>query len=75
MGEGAKPFRSAADMQSEADRTVEKVKRDVEEWVEGFNLQEISSKVQDFGRKNPIALALAALTVGVAAGILVRKKL
>ena len=48
-----------------------KVKADVERLVEGFHLEILIKKVEDFGRANPMGLAVTALTLGVAAGILV----
>lgn len=49
-----------------------RVKEDVEQLVQGFDLQAIAKRVEEFGRENPIALALTALTVGVTAGFLLR---
>jgi len=49
-----------------------KVKEDVERLVEGFDLQAIAKRVEDFGRENPVGLALTALTLGVAVGVLMR---
>ena len=48
-----------------------RVKADVEQLVEGFHLEILIKKVEDLGRANPMGLAVTALTLGVAAGILV----
>jgi hypothetical protein len=47
----------------------------VDELMAALDAQELGRKVQAFGRRSPVALMLAALTVGVAAGILLRKKI
>ena len=49
-----------------------KMKADIEGLIEGFNMQAVVERVQEFGRANPLGLALTALTVGVAAGVLMR---
>lgn len=49
-----------------------RVKEDVERLVQGFDLKVITNRVEEFGRENPVGLALTALTLGVAAGILMR---
>ena len=51
-----------------------KVKEDVERLVEGFDLQAIAKRIEGFGRENPVGLALTALTLGVAVGILMRNQ-
>lgn len=63
------PEGSGFDMMSDA---ASKVKEDVERLVEGIDLQTIAKRVEEFGRNNPVGLALAAVTVGVAVGILMR---
>ena len=45
----------------------------VNDIMENVDFREIGQRVQDLGRRNPVALALAALTVGIAAGFLVRR--
>jgi hypothetical protein len=49
-----------------------KVKQSVEQFVEDFDLQSVARRVENFGRENPVGLALTALTVGLAVGLLVK---
>ncbi len=49
------------------------VKDDINHLIEGLDLRDISRRVEDFGRRNPVGLALAAASIGVAAGLLMRK--
>jgi hypothetical protein len=56
----------------EVSEAAARVKEDVERLVQGFDLQVITKRVEEFGRDNPVGLALTALTLGVAAGILMR---
>ena len=51
-----------------------KVKADIEGLIEGFNVQAVVDRVQEFGKVNPVGLALTALTVGIAAGVLMRNR-
>lgn len=51
-----------------------RVREDVERLVQGFDVQVIAKRVEEFGKENPIGLALTALTLGVATGILMRGK-
>jgi hypothetical protein len=51
-----------------------RVKEDVEHLIEGFDFGTISKRVEEFGRENPVGLAVTALTVGVAVGFLMRNK-
>jgi hypothetical protein len=48
-------------------------KADIDGLVDDLDLEQLGRRVQEFGRENPIALAAAALTLGVAAGFLMRK--
>jgi len=52
--------------------TASQVKADIERFVEGFDLKAVVGRVEEFGRENPIGLALGALTLGLAAGFLMR---
>ncbi len=58
---------SRADMLSDA---TAQMQEDIEQLVEGFDLKAIAKRVEEFGRENPVGLALTALTLGVAVGIL-----
>ena len=60
---------------SEAFDTVEQLRSRAEEMIEGLNFQDINRRIRDFGRQNPVGLALAALTVGVATGLLLKNSL
>jgi hypothetical protein len=48
------------------------VKADIEKFVEGFDMRALMSRVEEFGKQNPFGLALSALTLGLAAGLLMR---
>jgi hypothetical protein len=56
----------------EVSEAAARVKEDVERIVQGFDLQVITKRIEEFGRDNPVGLALTALTLGVAAGMLMR---
>lgn len=74
MTERTTPFRDVkGDASQSLDSTIDSVRSEIDRLVGGLDLQQVTRKVQDFGRENPVALALAALTVGIAAGMLVRK--
>jgi len=60
---------SEADMMADA---ASQVRKDVEHLIEGFDVQMIMNRVEEFGRDNPVGLALTALTLGVAVGFLMR---
>jgi hypothetical protein len=62
------------DVSSDPSQSFEQVRSQVDELVDSLDLPELTRKVQDFGRNKPITLAIAALTVGVAAGLLMRNK-
>jgi hypothetical protein len=49
-----------------------RVKADVEHLIEGFDVKAIVNRVEEFGKENPVGLAMTALTLGVAVGILMR---
>ncbi len=51
---------------------ISRVKADVERLVQGFDFQTITQRVEEYGRENPIGLALGALTVGLAVGAFMR---
>ena len=50
----------------------DQVKADIDQLIEGFDLRTITDRVEQFGRDNPIGLALSALTLGVAVGVLMQ---
>ena len=52
--------------------TASEVKADIERFVEGFDMKQLMSRVEEFGKQNPFGLALSALTLGLAAGLLMR---
>jgi len=55
-------------------QAVHEFSQELGHWVEALDLKQITRRVEDFGRDKPVALALAALTVGIAAGILMRPR-
>ncbi len=62
-----------SDRQDAISEATARVRENVEQFVEGFDLQAISKRIEDFGRENPMGLAISALTLGLAIGVLVRK--
>lgn len=71
MADTTTPFRSA---KSDAAQALNQVKSEMSDWVDSIDFDQMGRRVQEFGREKPFALAIAALTVGFAAGILMRKK-
>lgn len=72
MAEQTTPFRNIRD---DASRAINEVKTEADELMDALDFPRMSEKVQEFGKKNPIALAVAALTLGVAAGLWMRRNL
>lgn len=64
MAETTTPFRG---------RTTDRIANEIDHWIDDLELGSLWQKVEDFGRKNPVALALAAVTIGLAAGVLARR--
>ncbi len=60
--------------EAEGARAFEELSGEMGDWVDSLDLQQLSRKVQDFGREKPIALAFTALAIGVAAGLLMRRR-
>jgi len=72
MAENATPFRA---VKGNATDAVNRVKSGVDELIDLFDVRQFSEQVKQFGREKPVALAFAALTVGVAAGLLMRRSI
>ncbi|MFZ9594724.1 MAG: hypothetical protein ACO3A2_01455 [Bdellovibrionia bacterium] len=53
-------------------KAAHQVRADVERMVDECDLQAITHRVDELGRRNPLGLALVALSLGVMAGILLR---
>ena len=53
-------------------KAASQVKVEVERLVEEFDLQSITKRVEEFGRENPVGLAVTALSLGLVAGIVMR---
>ncbi len=62
-----------SELNQEVNRAIDQVKSDVDELIAGLDLQNVTRRIEDFGRTNPFGLAVAALGVGVAAGLLLRR--
>ena len=62
-----------SDLNQEVNRAIDQVKSDVDELIAGLDLQNLTRRIEDFGRANPMGLAVAALGFGVAAGLLLRR--
>ena len=60
------------DVQADISRTFEEVKSEVDQLVESMDISGVAKKLETFGRERPVALALAALTFGIAAGFLIK---
>lgn len=58
----------------ESAQAIDDLSEEVNEWVDSLDLQQLTRKVQDFGKEKPVILAIAALTVGVAAGLLMKNR-
>ena len=85
MNENVNPFRdikskpsargngaAAGNSPDSSKDAVEQIRARVEGMIEGFNFQQLSRKVRAFGRENPMALALSALTLGIVAGVMMK---
>ena len=71
MAENTTPFRN---VKTDASEALDQVKNEMSDWVDALDFDQMGRKVQDFGREKPFALAIAALTVGFAAGLLMRPR-
>ena len=60
------------EIDSKIHEATSRVKEDVERLVQGFDLQVIAKRVEDFGKENPMGLAFTALTLGIVAGLFMR---
>lgn len=71
----AQAEQSQADQASDPfSQAASQVREDIERMVEGFDFQGVSKKVEQLGRSNPVGLAMTALALGVAVGLLMRKR-
>lgn len=64
---------SIQDAQREASETINQVKSDVDELLNEIDVDRITSRVEEFGKQNPLMLAAGALTIGLAAGLLMTR--
>jgi ElaB/YqjD/DUF883 family membrane-anchored ribosome-binding protein len=71
MADTTTPFRGA---KAEASQALNQVKSEMSQWVDALDFDRMGKQVQEFGREKPFALAIAALTVGFAAGLLIKRK-
>lgn len=60
------------DVKADVSNTFNQVKSEVDELVDSLDLGGALRHLQNFGRERPIVLALTALTLGVAAGLLIK---
>ncbi len=77
MNEKTEPFQDKfqPEFQDEFEKVAEtasKVKEEIDQFMKEFDLNSVVHRVEEFGRENPIGLALSALTLGLAAGFLIR---
>ncbi len=59
-------------IQEHLDEATDQVRNDIKRLVDGFDVQAISKSMEDFGRENPLGLAIAALGLGIGVGLLMR---
>jgi hypothetical protein len=64
-----------SESQSSFSEPMDRMKREVEQLVGGLDVQSVTRRLEEFGRANPTGLAVTAFAVGVAAGILMRKRM
>lgn len=57
----------------DANDAVNRVKTEIDHFINTLDFRALTQKIQDFGTKKPVVLAVAALTVGLAAGMLMRR--
>jgi len=67
MPERTTPFRNVKTGEGHS------IQAEVDRFVDALDLDGLSRKLQSFASEKPVALAFAALTVGVAAGMLMRR--
>lgn len=61
------------DINADVDRAIDQVKEDVDQLIEGLDVNQMTRRIEEFGRSNPVGLAVASLALGVAAGLLMRR--
>ncbi len=49
------------------------IRKDLDEWMRRLDVREFVTELERFGRERPIPMVFAALTVGVASGLLMRR--
>lgn len=55
------------------DEALSQIKSDISRLVDGFDIDLISEKIEEFGKANPVGLALTAMGVGLAVGVLMKQ--
>ncbi len=60
--------------EAESARAFDDLSGEMGDWVDSLDIQQLTRRVQDFGRDKPVALAFTALAIGVAAGLLMRRR-
>lgn len=51
----------------------EAIRGEVDRFVQEMDFRGIGRRLEEFGKAKPVALAFAALTIGMAAGVLMRR--
>lgn len=75
MAERIDPFHEGerlSDQDAGIDNATHQVKADIEQLIEGLDLPSIINRIDAFGRSNPVGIAITALSLGVAVGILMK---
>ncbi len=62
-------------VKDEANEAVDRVKSEVQDFVEFVDVRRSIGKIEQYGKENPLALAVASLAVGLAAGAFMRMRM
>ena len=72
MAEHVTPLKTITNQASGA---LDSIKDEATELIDAIDLEPISRKVRELGRERPVSLALAALAVGMAAAMAMRRRI
>lgn len=70
----AEQIKSLHEAKVDASETIQRIRSDVDQLIDEVDINRLTDRFEQFGRENPLALALGALTVGVAAGLIMRRR-
>lgn len=72
MAELATPFRV---VKEDATKAIDGVRSQADEVLRALDFEAMGRKIEDYGKQNPAALTLASLTIGVAVGMILKRKI